>query len=115
MEYPTWNRPSLKALRCPQVTFSDIDLDSSCAKEDMIVISSSPFESKVYMFSFSKKHSTPCSLSFLIVTKVSTVFLAKRDIDLVTIKSTLPSSASAIILLKPSRFFVDVPVTPSSV
>ena len=39
--------PSAKRFLCPQVTFSEIERDSSCAKLDMIVINSSPLASKV--------------------------------------------------------------------
>ena len=46
--------PSAKRFRWPHVQFSEMDLDSSCASEDMIVSSSSPLPSKVQMFSFSK-------------------------------------------------------------
>lgn len=66
------------------------------------------------MFSFSKKTSTPFSLSCLIVTRLSTVFRAKRLTDLVRMRSIFPARASSIILLKPSRFLVFVPVMPSS-
>ena len=39
--------PSANLLRCPQVTFSEIDLDSSCAKLDIMVINNSPLLSNV--------------------------------------------------------------------
>ena len=42
--------PSAKRLRCPHVTFSDMERDSSCARLDMMVMSSSPLESCVQMF-----------------------------------------------------------------
>jgi hypothetical protein len=38
----------------PQVTFSEMLLDSSWAKELMIVSNTSPFPSKVQMFSLSE-------------------------------------------------------------
>ena len=66
------------------------------------------------MFSFSKKTSTPFSLSCRMVTRLSTVFRAKRLTDLVRMRSIFPARASSIILLKPSRFLVFVPVIPSS-
>ena len=39
---------------CPQVQFSEILRLSSCAREDIMVISNSPLLSSVQMFSFSK-------------------------------------------------------------
>ena len=80
-----------------------------------MVISSSPFPSKVRIFSFSKKTSMPFSLSLRTVVKVSTVLRANRLIDFVIIRSILPASASATIRLKPSRFLVLVAEMPSSV
>ena len=49
------------------------------------------------------------------VVRLSTVFLAKRLTDLVTIRSIFPASASAIISLKPSLWRVFKPLMPSSV
>ena len=49
------------------------------------------------------------------VVSVSTVFRAKRETDFVMIRSILPASASWIMRLKPSRFFVLVPVMPLSI
>ena len=46
---------------------------------------------------------------------MSTVFLAKRLTDFVTMRSILPFNASSIILLKPSRFLVFKAEMPSSV
>lgn len=39
--------PSAKRFRCPHVTFFEMERLSSCASEDMIVISSSPFRGKL--------------------------------------------------------------------
>jgi len=44
--------PSAKRLRCPQVTFSEMERLSSCARLHMIVMSNSPLLSKVKIFSF---------------------------------------------------------------
>ena len=44
-------------------------------------------ESKVQIDSFSKKTSVPCSFSFRIVVRESTVLRAKRLTDFVTIRS----------------------------
>ena len=77
-----------------------------------MVISSSPFPSKVRIFSFSKKTSMPFSLSLRTVVKVSTVLRANRLIDFVIIRSILPASASATMRLKPSRFLVLVAEMP---
>ena len=80
----------------------------------MIVTKSSPLESSVWMFSFSKNTSTPFALSSRSVTKVSTVFRAKRLMDFVTMRSIFPARASEIISLNPSLFFTLVPLMPSS-
>ena len=63
----------------------------------------SPLESKVRIFSFWNRHSQPASLSCLMVVRLSTVFLANRLTDLVTMRSILPARASSIMRLKPSR------------
>ncbi len=81
----------------------------------MMVMRSSPLASNVQMFSFSKKISTPASLSLRTVVSESTVLRANLETDLVTIRSRLPASASLIIWLKPSRCLVLVPEIPSSV
>ena len=46
--------PSANRFLMPQVQFSEMLRLSSCASEDMMVISSSPLESNVQIFSFSK-------------------------------------------------------------
>ena len=99
----------------PHVTFSDMLLDSSCARELIIVMSSSPLLSRVWIFSFSKNTPIPFSFSLRTVVRVSTVFRAKRETDFVIMRSIFPAKASAIMLLKPSRFFVLVAEIPSSV
>ena len=66
------------------------------------------------MFSFSKYTSTLFSFSWRTAVSVSTVFLANREMLFVMIKSIFPANASAIMRLNPSRFFVFVPLMPSS-
>ena len=107
--------PSAKRLRCPQVTFSEMERASSWARELMMVMRSSPLASKVQMPSFSKKTSTPLSLRVRTVVSESTVLRANRDTLLVMIRSILPSSASVTICWNPARCLVEVPVMPSSV
>ena len=70
--------------------------------------------SKVLIFSSSKY--TPIFLSFKSLTylRVSTVFLANLETDLVNIKSNLSLTASFIILMKPSLLVILVPLIPSS-
>ena len=74
--------------------FSEIERDSSSARLDMSVIRNSPLPSRVSMFSFSKYTPTPAPFSFRMTFNASTVFLAKRDRDLVIIRSILPPTAS---------------------
>lgn len=71
--------------------------------------------SSVQIFSFSKYISMPLSLSLRTVVRLSTVFLAKRLTDFVTMRSIFPSMASLTMLLKPSRCRVLVAEMPSSV
>ena len=107
--------PSAKRFLIPHVTFSEMLRLSSWARLLMIVMSSSPLESSVKMFSFSKYTSTPAALSFRTVVRVSTVFRAKRLTDFVRIRSIFPAMAAFIMALNPSRCLVLVPVMPSSV
>ena len=79
-----------------------------------MVRSTSPFESIVFMDSFSKKTGIFFSLSCRIYFRQSNVFRAKRLIDFVIIMSMFPAIHSSIIRLNSSRFFVLVPVIPSS-
>ena len=106
--------PSAMRLRQPQVTFSEMERLSSCARDDMIVMNSSPLLSSVSMFSFSKVTPTPFSLSLRTVVRVSTVLRAKRLTDLVMIRSIMPAMASSIMRLKFFLLLVLVPVMPSS-
>ena len=69
---------------------------------------SSPSPLKELMFSFSKRTSMPRSFRCRTVFKRSTVFLAKRWIDLVRMMSMFPASHSASMRLNSSRFLVPV-------
>ena len=72
----------------------------------------SPSPLKELMFSFSKRTSMPRSFRCRTVFKRSTVFLAKRWIDLVRMMSMFPASHSASMRLNSSRFLVPVPEIP---
>ena len=91
-----------------------MDLDSSCASDDRMVSSTSPFESRLSIFSFSNVTPIPSSFSSLTYLMQSNVFLANLLIDLTKILSTLPPLQSCIRRLKASRFFVLVAEIPSS-
>ena len=106
--------PFLNFVRMPHLQFSEMFLDSSCARELKMVNRSSPVESSVLMFSFSNMMPIPRFFSFLEYARQSCVFLAKRLMDFVMTRSILPSSQSAIIFLNCSLFFVFVPEIPSS-
>ena len=106
--------PFLNFVRMPHLQFSEIFLDSSCARELKMVNKSSPVESSVLMFSFSKIMPIPRFFSFLEYIRQSCVFLAKRLMDFVMTRSILPFSQSAIMRLNCSLFFVLVPEIPSS-
>ena len=77
--------------------FSLIFLLSSWAKEERTVSISSPSPVIVEIFSFSKTTSTPNSLSSRTSSNTIVVFLAKREMDFVKIRSSLPSLANANI------------------
>ena len=79
-----------------------------------MVSSTSPLESIVLMDSFSKKTGIFLSFSSRIYFRQSRVLRANRLIDLVMIMSMFPAWHSSIIRLNSSRFFVLVPVMPSS-
>ena len=107
--------PSCIAFRLPHVTFSEMERDSSCDKLDKTVNRISTLGSNVQIFSFSKYTSVPCSFSFLMLVRLSTVLRANLLTDFVIIKSIFPAHASAIIRLKPSLCRVLTAVMPSSV
>ena len=74
---------------------------------------SSPSALVEEMFSFSKRTSTPRSLSSRTVSSRSTVLRAKREIDLVRIRSIAPFRARASISWNWGRCVV-VPEIPES-
>ena len=110
----TCSLPCSKRRRMPQVEFSEIDRDSSCASELKMDKSTSPLLSSVKMFSFSNITPIPRSLSWRTKLRQSRVFLANREMDFVMIISIFPALQSSIILLNCSRFLVVVPLMPSS-
>lgn len=65
---------------------------SSCARELRIVSNTSPVVSSVLMFSRSKNTATPRLLSSRTYFNKSSVFLANLEIDLTSIRSSLPLS-----------------------
>lgn len=74
----------------------------------------SPLESRVLMDSFSKSMVMPKAVSFRTRERATTVFLAKRERDLVRMRSNLCDLASAIISCSPWRCLVFVLLMPSS-
>ena len=100
---------------CPARTRSDVFLLSSCANVAIIVKRSSPSPSIVQILSSTKYTSTPIFFNSRVVTSVSTVFLAKRQTSLVTIRSNCPFFASSNIFKNAGRFLACVPVIPSSI
>ena len=91
-------------------------MDSLSAWEKLLnrVIRNSLDSVKVLMFSFSKITAMPLALRARITLRQSTVFRANREADLVRIMSMRPRLQAAIIRLNPVRFFMLVPVIPSS-
>ena len=69
----------------------------------------------VQILSSVKYTSTPYFFNVRVCCNVSTVFLAKRETSLVTIKSNAPFFASSIISRKLCLLWTDVPVIPSSI
>ena len=78
----------------PQRQFSEMFRDSSCAKDERIVSSSSPDPSRVLIPSFSKITAIPQSRSSLTYCRQSRVFRANRETDFVMITSIFPARAS---------------------
>ena len=83
----TWTSPFWYRNWSPILTFLERDSDSCCAREAIMVSSTSPLESIVLMFSFSKNTGTFFSFSCLMYLRQSRVFLANRLIDFVIIMS----------------------------
>ena len=86
---------------------------SSCAKEASSVSISSPSSDSELMDSFSNRTSTPSSFRRRTVLSRSTVFRAKRLMDLVSTMSMLPASHAASMSWNPARSSL-VPVAPPS-
>ena len=79
-----------------------------------MVSMTSPWPSSVSMPSFSNTTPTSSARSRRTTARQSSVFRAKREMDLVRIRSIRPASASASMRLKPSRRARPVPLIPSS-
>ena len=112
--YPILKVSFSKRCRTLHLLFSDMETDSLSARLLMIEIRSSDSIEPVSRFSFSKKIVTPRSSSFLVSSKQSVVFRAKRLRNLVMIRSIFPASQSAIICRSAGRFSLLVPLMPSS-
>ena len=91
-----------------------MDSLSDWAKALMKVRINSVSISMVLIFSFSKITPIPSSRSARIYFRLSSVFLANREMDFVRIRSIFFWRHLRIIRLKSSRFLVDVPEIPSS-
>ena len=103
------------ALFCfPHATFLLRDSDSAWAKPLNRVMRNSLDSVRVLMFSFSKYTPMPFAFRSRTVSRQSTVFLAKRERDLVMMRSMCPRLQAVIILLNCVRFFRLVPEMPSS-
>ncbi len=79
-----------------------------------MVIRTSPLASIVLMDSFSNQTAMFLSLRSRIYLRQSRVFRAKRLMLLVMTMSMFPAMHSSIMWLNSSRFFVLVPLMPSS-
>ena len=80
----------------------------------IIVKRSSPSLSNVFILSFINNTPTPNDFNSRVYWSVSTVFLANLETSFVIIRSIFPHLASLIIQLNSLRFFVLVPLIPSS-
>ena len=108
------NSPLFIFIFKPFFTLSEIFSTSCCATELNTTKSSSPSIVSVLIFSSSKNIATLFSFNILTYLRVSNVFLANLEIDFVMTISIFPSMQSEIILWKPSRFVICVPVIASS-
>ena len=107
--------PFWKEIFCPAFTRTDVFLLSFWASVAIIVNRSSPSSSFIVQILSSVKYtSTPYFFNVLVCCNVSTVFLAKRETSLVTMRSNAPFLASSIISRKLCLLLTDVPVIPSS-
>ena len=91
-----------------------MDSLSDWAKALMKVIINSVSVSSVLIFSFSKMMPIPIPFNARMYFRLSSVFLANREMDFVRIRSIFFWRHLRIIRLKSSRFLVDVPEIPSS-
>lgn len=98
----------------PNLMFWIKDWLSCCARLAMMLSSTSPLESIVLMFSFSKKTGMFFSFNSRIYFRQSSVFRAKRLMDFVMIMSILPAMHSSIMRMNSLRFLVLQPLIPSS-
>ena len=86
---PFWN-----CLRFAQVSFSEMDLDSSSAKDENSVNKNSDSIVPVLIPSFSNRMFTPRAVKVLTISRQSVVLRANREMDFVRIKSTRPALQS---------------------
>ncbi|NBH80687.1 hypothetical protein D3Z52_21590 [Clostridiaceae bacterium] len=98
----------------PQITFLLMDSLSAWAKPLNRVSRNLLDSVNVLIFSFSKITPMPLARSIRTTSRESTVFRAKRERDLVRIRSILPRLQAVIIFLNSTRFFMLVPVIPLS-
>ncbi len=104
----------LIACACPNRTRLDSLRSSSCAIPDIIVSRSSLSSSNVLMLSFWKNTPTPAPKSSRVYKIESSVFLAKRVISFVMIRSNIPAFPSSTMRWKSSRLLVVAADSPSS-
>ena len=84
------NVPFFILIRTPSFIFFEMDCEPACAAALFSVSRASLLIVAVSKWSSSKQILTPRSLSILAVSRLSIVFLAKRDTDLVMMRSTFP-------------------------
>ena len=106
--------PFSKRFWIDHLLFSEMETDSPSAMLERIARKSSLSIEPVLMFSFSKKMGMRRASSFLTSSKQSVVFLLKRLMDFVMMKSTLPALQSSMSLKSSGRLSFLVPVMPSS-
>ena len=100
--------------RIPMTMFAPMDSLSAWEKLLNRVIRNSLDSVRVLIFSFSKITAMPLAFRVRITLRQSTVFRANLDADLVRIMSMRPRLQAAIMRLNSARFFMLVPLRPSS-
>ena len=110
---PVFGRPCSNIFWIRHFWFSLADLDSSSAYIASKVSISSPFLLMLCIFSFSKNTSISNNFNSRIVSRSTTVFRAKRVIDLVITRSIFPFRQSSSKRINSGRLSF-VPVIPSS-